>query len=55
MLWADPAGGGEDKADDTMIRSFTEQTVRENQFGRFHVGFRRFIVVATDDGHSTCV
>jgi hypothetical protein len=28
----------------------------ENDWGeRFYVGFRRFIVVANDEGHCTCV
>ena len=56
VLWAEPDGdGGRNNQTPTLIRDFTDYTVRDNGKGPFHVGFRRFIIVATDDGHSTCV
>lgn len=35
--------------------SVSNKQVYEGDFGSFYTGFRRFIIVATDDGHSTCV
>ncbi|KAH6663139.1 hypothetical protein EV126DRAFT_495737 [Verticillium dahliae] len=32
-----------------------EDALRDRYGGLVHVGFRRFIVIATDEGHSTCV
>lgn len=38
------------------LDTYTENVRLENEFGeRFYVGFRRFIVVANDEGHCTCV
>ncbi|KAH7254029.1 uncharacterized protein BKA55DRAFT_510114 [Fusarium redolens] len=46
VLWPEPAGGG----------SVVEETVYRDQFGgRIFVHFRRFIVVANDRGHCTCI
>ena len=36
--------------------TYTDTLQLQNDWGEpFYVGFRRFIVVATDEGHSTCV
>jgi hypothetical protein len=46
VLWPEPAGGG----------SIVEETVYRDQYGgRIFVHFRRFIVVANDLGHCTCI
>jgi hypothetical protein len=46
VLWPEPAGGG----------SIVEETVYRDQYGgRIFVHFRRFIVVANDRGHCTCI
>jgi hypothetical protein len=38
------------------IETYTERMQLENDWGeKFYVGFRRFIVVANDEGHCTCV
>ncbi len=53
VLWSEPQGSGRDRK---TIQDLTEKGVRDNEYGeKFHVGFRRFIVVAMDEGHSTCV
>lgn len=46
VLWPEPAGGG----------SIVEETVYRDQYGGpIFVHFRRFIVVANDLGHCTCI
>ncbi|KAG7103202.1 hypothetical protein HYQ46_012621 [Verticillium longisporum] len=50
VLWPEPMGG--------MPGTHTISdigTLRDPYGGLVHVGFRRFIVIATDEGHSTCV
>ena len=44
-------GGGGSKQSEAV----TEVTEREHKGQKFYVGFRRFIVVANDEGHCTCV
>ncbi|KAL3956646.1 hypothetical protein ACCO45_009492 [Purpureocillium lilacinum] len=49
--WSEPQGAGNDYAP-----SVSGREEIQNKFGtKFFVGFRRFIVVASDLGHSTCV
>ncbi|UNI22399.1 hypothetical protein JDV02_008290 [Purpureocillium takamizusanense] len=49
--WSEPQGTGNDYAP-----SVSGREEIQNKFGtKFYVGFRRFIVVASDLGHSTCV
>lgn len=50
-LWAEPLGGGlKDK------EAAPTEIVEQTHMGqRFYTGFRRFIVVANDQGHCTCV
>ncbi|KAF5680952.1 hypothetical protein FCIRC_5694 [Fusarium circinatum] len=46
VLWPEPAGGG----------SVVEETVYRDRYGgQIFVHFRRFIVVANDRGHCTCI
>lgn len=46
VLWPEPAGGG----------SVVEETVYRDRYGgQIFVHFRRFIVVANDRGHCTCM
>ncbi|KAI1468662.1 uncharacterized protein F4812DRAFT_458189 [Daldinia caldariorum] len=50
ILWSEPLGqiGGDDPISDV--------TKRKTAAGKFYVGFRRFIIVTTDESHhSTCV
>ncbi|RKU42433.1 hypothetical protein DL546_000638 [Coniochaeta pulveracea] len=51
ILWADPMGHGRQSAQD----NFTENTFFSPYGGQFHAKIRRFIIVAQDRGHSTCV
>ncbi|KAF4994050.1 hypothetical protein FGRMN_6084 [Fusarium graminum] len=47
VLWPEPAGGG---------GSIVDETVYKDQYGgKIFVHFRRFIVVANDLGHCTCI
>jgi hypothetical protein len=49
VLWSEPRGSGRAEA-------LTEVEERIGNMGqRFYVGVRRFIVVANDEGHCTCV
>ncbi|KAG6011795.1 hypothetical protein E4U43_008123 [Claviceps pusilla] len=51
MYWSEPQGSGEYKH-----ASVSGRQQIQNRFGiKFFVGFRRFIVVANDQGHCTCV
>ncbi|KAJ6442250.1 integral membrane protein (Ytp1) [Purpureocillium lavendulum] len=51
VYWSEPQGAGNDYAP-----SVSGRQEIQNRFGtKFFVGFRRFIVVANDLGHSTCV
>ncbi|KAK4215939.1 hypothetical protein QBC37DRAFT_113180 [Rhypophila decipiens] len=47
VLWSEPLGAGRADMTDAEARSHLGQ--------RFYVGIRRFIIVRTDEGHSTCV
>lgn len=47
VLWSEPLGSGKGDMTDAETRSHMGQ--------RFYVGIRRFIIVRTDEGHSTCV
>ncbi|KAM0558197.1 hypothetical protein ACHAPJ_004881 [Fusarium lateritium] len=50
VLWPEPAGGAGGAA------SIAEETVYRDQYGgRIFVHFRRFIIVANDLGHCTCI
>ncbi|KAF5017622.1 hypothetical protein F66182_10430 [Fusarium sp. NRRL 66182] len=50
VLWPEPAGGGGGAA------SIAEETILRDRYGgRIYVHFRRFIVIANDLGHSTCI
>ena len=46
ILWSEPRGG---KDEDVSVEE------REDMGRKFYIGFRRFIVVANDEGHCTCV
>ncbi|ODA78952.1 hypothetical protein RJ55_04542 [Drechmeria coniospora] len=49
--WSEPQGSGNEHAP-----SVSDKQEIQNRFGtKFFVGFRRFVVVANDHGHSTCV
>ncbi|KJZ75621.1 hypothetical protein HIM_05084 [Hirsutella minnesotensis 3608] len=49
--WSEPQGSGNEHAP-----SVSGRQEIQNRFGtKFFVGFRRFIVIANDQGHSTCV
>ncbi|KAK5995880.1 hypothetical protein PT974_04298 [Cladobotryum mycophilum] len=49
--WSEPQGSGNDGAP-----SVSGKHEIQNRFGtKFFVGFRRFIVIANDQGHCTCV
>lgn len=47
VLWSEPLGAGRG--------DLTEAESRSHMGQRFYVGIRRFIIVRTDEGHSTCV
>lgn len=48
VLWADPRGDG--------VVQTTEYTQLKNVYGElFYVSIRRFVIIATDEGNSTCV
>ncbi|KAK2736078.1 hypothetical protein CKAH01_07832 [Colletotrichum kahawae] len=51
IVWSEPRGSTAQAAP-TMS---DKQSMKDPWGGHFHVGPRRFIVVATDEGHSTCV
>lgn len=49
--WSEPQGASSDGAP-----SVSGKHEIQNRFGtKFFVGFRRFIVIANDQGHCTCV
>ncbi|POR35735.1 Uncharacterized protein TPAR_04057 [Tolypocladium paradoxum] len=49
--WSEPQGSGNEHAP-----SVSGRQEIQNRFGtKFFVGFRRFVVIAADHGHSTCV
>lgn len=51
VYWSEPQGSGHDKHP-----SVSGRHELENRYGmKFFVGFRRFIVIANDQGHCTCV
>ncbi|GAB0136546.1 hypothetical protein EsDP_00004845 [Epichloe bromicola] len=51
VYWSEPQGSGENKHP-----SVSGRQEIQNRFGmKFFVGFRRFIVIANDQGHCTCV
>lgn len=55
ILWADPKGQGRGRQQ-ARLGDFTEKTQLPNAYGEeFYVTFRRFIIVANDQGHATCV
>ncbi|KHO00538.1 uncharacterized protein MAM_01316 [Metarhizium album ARSEF 1941] len=52
VLWSEPQGS----SDGQKHHSVSGKQERLDRFGvKFHVGFRRFIVIANDHGHCTCV
>ncbi|KAK4138573.1 hypothetical protein BT67DRAFT_14432 [Trichocladium antarcticum] len=51
ILWCEPLGAGAPRSE--VITNFVGMQERDGQ--RFYQGFRRFIVVANDEGHCTCV
>lgn len=48
IYWSEPMGA-------SGALSVSSKQMFTGDFGSFYTGFRRFIVVATDEGHSTCV
>ncbi|KAK3366055.1 hypothetical protein B0T24DRAFT_410831 [Lasiosphaeria ovina] len=48
VLWTEPLGAGRNE-------NMTDVEVRSVMGQRFYHGFRRFIVVANDEGHCTCI
>ncbi|KAF7559836.1 hypothetical protein G7046_g4305 [Stylonectria norvegica] len=50
VLWSEPQGSGNEGASVSERREF-----RDRFGGKFFVGFRRFIIIANDLGHCTCV
>ncbi len=57
ILWSEPQGQSRDNFPSKVdMETYTERMPFENDWGeKFYVGFRRFIVVANDEGHCTCV
>ncbi|KAK7418571.1 hypothetical protein QQZ08_011196 [Neonectria magnoliae] len=51
VLWCEPQGSGFDPTPSVSDR----HEYRDRFGGKFYVGFRRFIVIANDQGHCTCV
>ncbi|KAK9442443.1 hypothetical protein VB005_03503 [Metarhizium brunneum] len=52
VLWSEPKGS----TDGLKHPSVSGKQEIQNKYGaKFHVGFRRFIVIANDHGHCTCV
>lgn len=51
VLWSEPQGSGNEGTPSISERF----EVRDRFGGRIFVGFRRFIVIANDQGHCTCV
>lgn len=49
IYWSEPMGANG-------ALSVSDKQVYNPGFGQqFYTGFRRFIIIATDEGHSTCV
>jgi hypothetical protein len=48
IYWSEPMGSNG-------ALSVSNKQVYAGEFGSFYTGFRRFIVVASDEGNSTCV
>ncbi|KAH7152906.1 hypothetical protein EDB81DRAFT_931265 [Dactylonectria macrodidyma] len=51
VLWSEPQGSGTEGAPSVSER----KEYRDRYGGKIFVGFRRFIVIANDQGHCTCV
>ena len=49
VYWAEPAGHGKDSS------TVTSKQQVKSKYGIFWVGFRRFIVIANDEGNCTCL
>ncbi|RYP02847.1 hypothetical protein DL764_005567 [Monosporascus ibericus] len=47
ILWSEPRGAANSR--------FSEWEIKTTDAGPFYVGYRRFIVVRSDEGHSTCI
>lgn len=48
IYWSEPMGSNG-------ALSVSNKQVYAGEYGSFYTGFRRFIVVASDEGNSTCV
>lgn len=56
ILWSEPQGQSRDNFRKVDIETYTDRMHLTDEMGdKFYVGFRRFIVVANDEGHCTCV
>ncbi|KAI1256071.1 hypothetical protein MGN70_002232 [Eutypa lata] len=56
ILWSEPRGAaGAPVAYGAPNGPFSEWEEKATDEGPFYVGYRRFIVVRTDEGHSTCI
>ncbi|KAH8908879.1 hypothetical protein BR93DRAFT_510170 [Coniochaeta sp. PMI_546] len=58
ILWSEPQGQStrHNSTSRVNLETYTEKIQLENDWGEpFYVGFRRFIVVANDEGHCTCI
>ncbi|KAB5575660.1 hypothetical protein GE09DRAFT_1053183 [Coniochaeta sp. 2T2.1] len=56
ILWSEPQGQSHDFPSRVNIENYTERINAENNWGeKFYVGFRRFVIVASDLGHCQCV
>ncbi|ORY71777.1 uncharacterized protein BCR38DRAFT_330097, partial [Pseudomassariella vexata] len=55
ILWAEPTGTNTTSVFDEPLSDIQTAPGQQGPRGKFFIGFRRFIVVATDEGHSTCV
>jgi hypothetical protein len=50
MLWSEPRGGSRhDEGPDSNVEE------RERMDQQFYLSLRRYIIVANDEGHCTCV
>lgn len=55
MLWFEPQGENATKTNATEVTTFSWDVGDQKLGQRAHSSIRRFVIVATDDGHSQCL
>ncbi|KAK1833371.1 hypothetical protein QBC39DRAFT_370247 [Podospora conica] len=55
ILWSEPKGGRQDGGRDLVSVEEISHEEYESMGHKFYTGFRRFVIVANDFGHCTCV